>query len=188
LRAPEYLVKDGTVAGLINIDEQVQQIGIDVTVKSVYKFVYDGLADFAQRGAIDFDNKHRKLPEVELIPWGKGNMIILAPGPYIVTTNEHFQFGIREFGHIYPRSSLNRCGVSLESAIFDPGYVGSATVLLLTVHNPNGLLIYKNAKIGQMLVFCTGFEAKKYKGVYQGGMSVQNKVKGDSSDKSTSSK
>jgi len=177
LKDPRKCIKDNTVQGLINTEQQVQQCGIDVTVSAVYKFVYDGLADFAHRGVIDFDNKSRKLPEVEPIPWSKGNFIILAPLSYIVTTNEVFQFENDEFGHVYPRSSLNRCGVSLESAIFDPGYFGSATVLLLTVHNPNGLILHRNAKIGQMLVFKTGFQARKYRGEYQGQTSIVNVVK-----------
>jgi dUTP pyrophosphatase len=177
LRAPKYVIEKGIVQGLIDSKIQQQQVGIDVTVKNVYKFVYDGLADFAHRGVIDFDNKSRKIPEVELIPWSMGNFIILAPGPFIVTSNEVFHFGNREFGHIYPRSSLNRCGASLESAVFDPCYEGSATVLLLTVHNPNGLVLHRYARVGQMIVFLTGFDADGYKGIYQGKTEVQNKVR-----------
>jgi len=184
LKKPKQCIKDKTVQGLIDIDQQVQQVGIDVTVKNVYKFFshngtgkWKWMEEMVDCGVLGFSNKQRELPNVELIPWDIGNIIKLDQGAFIVTTNEVFSFKKTEFGHIYPRSSLNRCGVSLESAIFDPGYVGSATVLLMTVHNPNGLLIHQNAKIGQMLVFQTGFVAESYKGVYQGKTEVANEVK-----------
>jgi len=170
LRSPKEVIRRKIVDHLVDTKQQIQQVGIDVTLRDVYRFRLG-------KGVLDFDNKHRKLPEVECIPFIMGYPLKLAPGVYIVTTNEIFKFGNREFGHIYPRSSLNRCGVSLESAIFDPGYEGSATVLLLTVHNPNGFEVWQNAKIGQMIVFETGFDATRYRGVYQGKTEIQNKVK-----------
>jgi dUTP pyrophosphatase len=177
LKDPKKCIAEKTVKNLIDSKTQLQQVGIDVTVREVYRFKDSMLYNFASIGAIDFDNKNRTLPEVENIPFTKGIPLQLDPQAYIVTTNEVFTLNPFEFGMIFPRSSLSRCGASLQSAIFDPGYFGAATVLLLVVHNPNGLRLYQDARIGQFLCFRTGFKANKYKGVYQGKTEVVNEVK-----------
>jgi dUTP pyrophosphatase len=71
-------------------------------------------------------------------------------------------------GHLYPRSSLVRMGCSLDAGLFDSGFVGRAQVLL-TVKNPAGVKLYKNARVAQMVYHTVegGEVDAGYSGTYQ---------------------
>lgn len=67
-----------------------------------------------------------------------------------------------------PRSSLLRCGATLDTAVWDPGYNGRSQSLLV-VHNPHGIRIKKNARLMQLIFICMREVAHKaYSGIYQG--------------------
>lgn len=66
-----------------------------------------------------------------------------------------------------PRSSLLRCGVTIQTAVWDAGY-GGRSESLLVVYNENGFRIRKNARIIQLLFFRLGKEVREgYSGAYQ---------------------
>jgi len=66
-----------------------------------------------------------------------------------------------------PRSSLNRCGVSIHSAVWDAGYSGRSQSLLV-VYNPLGFRLHRNARLLQLVFFYTsGGVGKGYSGQYQ---------------------
>ena len=67
-----------------------------------------------------------------------------------------------------PRSSLLRMGATVETSIWDPGYVGRSQSMLV-VHNPNGIQIYENAKLIQIVFMTTEKTAEVlYTGIYNG--------------------
>ena len=138
---------------------QFQPCGIDVTLKEAYLF--------KSAGKIDFDNKERKLSEVEPLPFHSDDMHLKA-GAYKVIFNEYVRIPKDAAAFCFPRSSLLRCGVSLECAVWDPGYEGRSEALLV-VRNEHGITLKRNAKIGQM-VFIRLSEAAGalYSGVYKG--------------------
>jgi dUTP pyrophosphatase len=139
---------------------QFQPCGIDVTLREAYAF--------SSAGKIDFDNKERKISEVEPLGFGQGDDLVLKPGAYKVMFNEYVRIPKDAAAFCFPRSSLLRCGVSLECAVWDPGYEGRSEALLI-VRNEHGVTLKRNAKIGQM-VFLKLSEAAKtlYEGVYKG--------------------
>jgi len=59
-----------------------------------------------------------------------------------------------------PRSSLLRCGVTVETAVWDAGYSGRSESLLV-VFNNNGFRLRKNARILQLLFFRLGEEVRE---------------------------
>ncbi|MHC1595285.1 MAG: dCTP deaminase domain-containing protein, partial [Candidatus Syntropharchaeales archaeon] len=69
----------------------------------------------------------------------------------------------------FPRSSLLRCGVTIETAVWDSGYSGRSEALLL-VMNPAGFRVKRGARLLQM-VFLKLTERidwdSGYRGVYQ---------------------
>jgi len=138
---------------------QYQPCGIDITMKEVYRFKSEGV--------IDFDNKERKISEVEPVQFDN-DRVSLKPGAYKVIFNEYVRIPKDVAGLCLPRSSLLRCGVTLECAVWDPGYEGRSEALLI-VRNEHGITFKKNAKIGQM-VFIRLSEAAKstYEGQYKG--------------------
>lgn len=122
-------------------ESQYQPAGIDITLKEIYTFKGNGI--------IDFDNSKRKISSIEPIGF-ENNEIKLKSGAYKVIFNEYVKIPKNLVGFCFPRSSLLRCGATLECAVWDPGYEGRSEALLI-VHNPYGLVLYKNAKIGQMV-------------------------------------
>lgn len=146
------------VSEFIN-ESQFQPAGVDLTLKEVHKF--------AGAGKIDFDNKERKLSTTEVLPFNSED-VFLAKGPYKVIYNEYVKIPSDAAALCFPRSSLLRCGASLECAVWDPGYEGRSESLLV-VHNEHGLTLKRNAKIGQLVFVRLSDTAKQlYEGVYKG--------------------
>lgn len=138
---------------------QYQPCGVDITLKEAYTF--------GESGKVDFDNKERKIPKTEPIPF-VNDEAALAPGAYKVIFNEYVKIPKDVAGFCFPRSSMLRCGATLECAVWDPGYEGRSEALLL-VSNPHGIVLKRNAKIGQM-VFVKLVEpaSELYSGIYKG--------------------
>jgi Deoxycytidine deaminase len=141
-------------------DIQAQICGVDLTARSIERFV--------SSGSIDLDNSERRVAETEAVQFGGDEWVFLEQGAYLVTFNEIVKVPLDMMAFALPRSSLLRCGVTLESAIWDPGYNGRSQSLLV-VHNPHGIRIKKNARLMQ-LVFITMKSAaeRAYSGAYQG--------------------
>ncbi|MBG0768684.1 deoxyuridine 5'-triphosphate nucleotidohydrolase [Methanococcus maripaludis] len=133
---------------------QLQQCGIDLKLDKIYKI--EG------KGAIDFSNEKRVLPEHVLIfDSKKDEKIDLECGIYIVKIKEKMNIPENMAGFAYPRSTLLRMGVTLYTAVHDPGYEGYASYLM---HVMNPVTMYKYAKIAQ-IVFS---EVKDGNGTYSG--------------------
>lgn len=140
-------------------NSQYQPAGIDITLKEVYSFKSEGL--------IDFDNSERKISEVEPMAFDS-DKVSLKPGAYKVIFNEYVRIPKDVAGLCLPRSSLLRCGVTLECAVWDPGYEGRSEALLL-VKNEHGIIFKKDAKIGQMVFIKLAEGASSlYEGQYKG--------------------
>ncbi len=140
------------------IDENIQtQIaGFDLTVNKILKT--------DEVGVLDFDNSKRKIPKHIEIATIDGKWI-LEQGGYIVRYNEEVNVPLDSIGIVLPRSSLMRCGSTLFSAVWDPGYKGKGMGLLYVT---NQLILYKNARIGQILFVRTSKPVKKgYSGKFQ---------------------
>ncbi|MFH1785881.1 MAG: deoxyuridine 5'-triphosphate nucleotidohydrolase [Candidatus Micrarchaeota archaeon] len=153
----QHLEKANLMDGIHS--SQFQPSGIDITLKEVYQF--------ESAGVIDFDNKERKISETKPLLY-ENDKIMLKPGTYKVIFNEYVRIPKDVVGLCFPRSSLLRCGVGLNCAVWDPGYEGRSEALLV-VHNNHGIVLKKNAKIGQM-VFIKLVEAtdELYEGQYKG--------------------
>ncbi|MEW6528831.1 MAG: deoxyuridine 5'-triphosphate nucleotidohydrolase [Candidatus Micrarchaeota archaeon] len=136
---------------------QFQPAGVDITLKEarLYKTA----------GKIDFDNKERKISETGLIPF-VNEEVKLIQGAYKVIFNEYVCVPQHAIALCFPRSSLLRSGITLECAVWDPGYEGRSEAMLIVL-NPQGAILKRNAKIGQLVFIKL---AKKtsytYRGVY----------------------
>ena len=138
---------------------QFQPCGIDITLKEAYRF--------KEAGKIDFDNKERKISGVEPLPFNSDD-VRLPRGSYKVLFNEYVRIPQDAAAICLPRSSLLRCGATLECALWDPGYEGRSEALLV-VHNEHGITLKRNAKIGQMVfIRLSESSSASYSGVYKG--------------------
>lgn len=129
------------VEGFISIEEQLQSNGIDLTLRDISIMTGAGKISAGQE---------RKLSETTPVSFGPDNWTHLAPGAYLITYNEVVRLppDIMAIGR--PRSSLLRCGVSIGAAVWDAGYSGRSQSLL-TVHNPAGFAVQKNARVLQLV-------------------------------------
>ena len=148
------------VTDWLDLDDQLQPNGFDLTLR--------GIGAFAGPGAIAADSAGRRLPEVRSLAFGEDGWIDLAPGPYQIVFNEVVDLPNDLMALGRPRSSLGRCGVAIHSAVWDAGYRGRSTSLLV-VSNPAGFSVQRDARLLQ-LVFL-GLDqgvAEGYRGAYQG--------------------
>ena len=153
LAPPSPLVSD-----LIDLDEQLQANGIDLTLRSIGAFTSPGRLSTGD---------DRVLAATEDLDFGADGLVMLAPGPYIARLNEVVSLPPDVMAIARPRSSLLRMGASVHNAVWDAGYSGRSQVLLV-VHNPRGLELGRDARIVQM-VFMTLDAATDapYAGSYQ---------------------
>lgn len=106
---------------------------------------------------------------------------MLSKDTYILELNEGCRFGPNDTGLIILRSSLNRCGVSIYSAVWDPGYtsvdgdVVNTMSIRLTVDNAAGFFLEENARVAQLIVF-ENEDTSTYAGQWQGGQKVSKLV------------
>lgn len=150
----------GLVEEMIDREAQTQMCGLELTLQRI--------ESFASAGALAFENKERALPNLDLLDFDSSGWISLAPGAYLVTFNEIVNIPRDAAALARSRSSLLRCGATLETALWDPGYRGRSQSLLV-VYNPAGLRLKKNARLMQLIFIRLEKEAEKvYCGRYQG--------------------
>ncbi len=148
------------VESMIDPETQTQMCGMEMTLQKIERFT--------SAGAVAFDNIERELPETEPMDFDPSGWIDLAAGAYLVTFNEIVNIPRDAAALARARSTLLRCGASLETALWDPGYRGRSQSLLV-VYNPNGLRLKKNARLMQLVFMRLEKEAEKvYSGKYQG--------------------
>jgi dUTP pyrophosphatase len=147
------------VEGWLNLDEQVQANGFDLTLRDI--------AAIAAAGQISVTNSERIISGLSPLAFDTAGCIALNPGIYMITYNEivHLPKDVMALGR--PRSSLLRCGVNVGTAVWDAGYEGRSQSLLM-VHNPRGFRVQQNARITQLIFFTLTGESEGYNGIYQG--------------------
>jgi len=145
--------------GLIDVDEQLQANGIDITLDSVARFHGAGL--------LGLTGADRVLPDTHDIPFAEDGSLSLAPGAYQVRFNETVNLPPWLMAYARPRSSLLRSGVALHTAVWDAGYSGRG-MSLMVVYNPTGFRVVRNARICQLVFHgLTTATSSTYAGAYQ---------------------
>ncbi len=149
------------VEGLLDPSVQVQPAGIDLSLQKL----------FAPETAatIDFSQAETTLPQYRELEFDSDGKVYLAPGPYKAFLNEVVHIPRNIVGIARPRSTLARSGLSVVTALWDPGYSGRSEVLVV-VHNPHGATLARNARIIQLCFWELAVplgEGQSYNGRYQ---------------------
>lgn len=151
------------VRNLQRVIQQQQPCGIDLTLRQVSKWT--------SPATIDFDNSKRQAAKVSSLPFDNHSQsITLQQGAYLVDFNETVHVPLNYMGSVFPRSSLWRSGVGIHAGVVDAGYEG-AMGALMEVKNPNGVILYKDAKIAQIVFEEMTEPVEGYSGVYQSSTS-----------------
>ena len=130
------------IKNMVNPKNQIQPNGVELTLRSVFRFFGSG--------QLTFDNSGRKLPEVLEIPFDESGLVFLAAGCYKIKFNEILSVPLDMLAIGRPRSSLLRMGVSIATALWDSGFKGE-TECLMIVSNPFGFRVSKDARLIQLL-------------------------------------
>ena len=147
------------VEGFINLEEQLQPNGVDLTLRQI--------ALFQSSGKIATSNSQRQVSDLAPLVFDGLDFIYLAPGVYSITYNEIVHLPQDIMALAMPRSSLLRCGVTINTAVWDAGYSGRSQSLIV-VYNPQGFRLQRNARIVQLIFFRLTGKTEGYQGAYQG--------------------
>jgi dUTP pyrophosphatase len=118
-------------------------------------------------GRIAVSDRQRLLPDLAPLVFDGLGFIELVPGVYIVVYNEIVHLPKDVMSLARPRSSLLRCGVTVDTAVWDAGYSGRSQSLMV-VYNPLGFRLQRNARIVQLVFLRLTRETEGYRGAYQG--------------------
>ncbi|MFC1932289.1 deoxyuridine 5'-triphosphate nucleotidohydrolase [Chloroflexota bacterium] len=146
------------IEGYIDLETQVQPNGIDLTLREV--------AMFQTSGKIAASNSQRLVSGLAPLVFDGLGFIDLMPGAYIITYNEIVHLPNNIMALARPRSSLLRCGVTVNTAVWDAGYSGRSQSLMV-VYNPQGFRLQRNARIVQLVFLQLAQETEGYHGAYQ---------------------
>ena len=146
------------IEGYINLEEQVQPNGVDLTIREV--------ALLQSPGKIAVKDSQRLVSDLTPLVFNGLDFIDLMAGVYIITYNEIVHLPRNVMALATPRSSLLRCGVTINTAVWDAGYSGRSQSLMV-VYNPQGFRLQRNARVIQLVFFQLTQETEGYQGAYQ---------------------
>lgn len=159
------LIKEKSlIEGYLNLDIQLTPNGFDLTAGEIF--------EFKARGALDFSNREREIPNCKEIlpkkktPADKFGWWHLRKGAYKIRTNESFNLPDNLMAVAFPRSSLLRMGVFTQTGVWDTGFKGRSEFILV-VENKKGVRIKQNARIVQVIFLKMNQASRGYQGIYQ---------------------
>jgi len=147
------------IEGYINLEEQAQPNGFDLTLREI--------ALLQSSGRIAASNSQRLVSNLAPLVFDGLGFINLLPGAYIITFNEIVHLPKNIMALAKPRSSLLRCGVTVDTAVWDAGYSGRSQSLMV-VYNSQGFRLQRNARVLQLVFLRLTQETDGYGGAYQG--------------------
>jgi dUTP pyrophosphatase len=150
--------KPPLIEGWVDLEQQVQPNGFDLTLREV--------ALLQSAGRIAVADNQRLVSDLAPLVFDGMGFIDLMPGAYTVTYNEIVHLPKNIMALAAPRSSLLRCGVMINTAIWDAGYSGRSQSLLV-VYNPQGFRVQRNARIVQLVFLRLTQATEGYRGAYQ---------------------
>ncbi|KAM4066493.1 dUTPase domain-containing protein [Hirsutella rhossiliensis] len=158
------IVKRELVRNLLSATQQLQPCGVDLSLRRVLRWT--------SPATVDFDNARRQAAATAELPFrdqgagtGTGS-VALAQGAYLVEFNETVHVPLDCMGQVFVRSSLWRSGALLTAGVVDAGYEG-ALGALLDIRNPMGIVLWRNAKLGQITMHRLEDKVAGYRGIYQ---------------------
>jgi len=144
--------------GYLDLENQLQPNGIDLTLGEV--------ALLQTPGQLAASNSQRVVSVLAPLVFDGVGFIDLVSGAYLITFNEIVHLPDNVMALARPRSSLLRCGVTVDTAVWDAGYSGRSQSLLI-VYNPQGFRLQRNSRIVQLVFFQLTQATAGYRGIYQ---------------------
>ena len=147
------------IEGYTDLAEQLQPNGFDLTLCEI--------ALLQSPGQIAVSNSQRRISSLAPLMFDGLGFVELVSGIYSITYNETLHLPKNAMALATPRSSLLRCGVTINTAVWDAGYSGRSQSLMI-VYNTLGFRLQRNARILQLVFFRLTQKTEGYQGTYQG--------------------
>jgi deoxycytidine triphosphate deaminase len=142
--------------------ETPEGLGYDLRVSEIFELIGRGYLGVT----------HRNTPNTRSLGCfttdGEKHIALEAGKYYLAQTVETVSFSPQMGGLIFPRSTLFRSGVILQSSIVPSGYVGPLT-FGLAVWAGEGFEIELGARFAHLVVVAVGEGATAYEGQWNGG-------------------
>jgi len=164
--------KRGYVKNLREPEKQIQPNGVDLSVEEIYLPITKPL--------------HEKINEKDYealspLDFGGEKVYLLPNTPLLFRTHEiidlHTEYGT-VVGYVLPKSSWSRRGFIIHSALWDSGYKGRGTLLVVPSFG-FPFEVDKKPYFCQIIIMEAQESSKKYEGNYQneglGGKNEQDK-------------
>ncbi|RLG77208.1 MAG: deoxyuridine 5'-triphosphate nucleotidohydrolase [Thermoprotei archaeon] len=144
------------IAEVLGIGEELLDCaGVKLHLDKLFKFRSPGFLGAQQR----------ELPHVEEVEHVDG-VYRLGPGVYRIRYREVIKVPPNAMALAFPRSSLLRMGVTIYTAVWDPGYEGRGEGML-TVFNPFGIELEAGCQVAQLIFIELDRPTKRvYRGAY----------------------
>ena len=146
------------ITDYIDLDKQLQPSGFDISLQEIQRHTGPG--------AVDFSNKNRVISNTEPMKPNSEGWYHLEEGCYKIIYNEVVKMPLNIVAIARTRSTLLRNAATIQTAVWDPGYQGRSSSLLV-VHNPHGIKLQKDARVAQLIFFTTEEVGEGYSGVFQ---------------------
>jgi dUTP pyrophosphatase len=146
------------ITDYIDLDRQLQPSGFDLSLGE--------LLDFRGGGSVDFSNVEREIPQTMPLEPDEDGWYSLQQGCYTIVYNEVVRIPLDVVALARSRSTMLRNGAAVETAVWDPGYQGRSSSLLV-VHNPHGIRLKRDARVAQLVFFRIEEVGKGYDGIFQ---------------------
>lgn len=150
----KQIIERGIVSNYI--PEAIQQQGVDVRVANIKELL--GVGEVPAHGKTVLPN----YVDANI----DGDKWVLRPGYYEVELMEGIHMPNNAALVYKTRSSLVRCGATVESGQFDAGFDTSKAGCFLIVHRT--IIIEKEARIAQVIVHESAPVTNTYEGQFQG--------------------
>ena len=148
----EYIDEIDTGASVS--EAAVQPNGVDLSIDTIY-----GVEGTPRLTDSDYDKGSR----VELTP-NEDGFYNLDEGVYIVQYGERISIPTDHVGLVLPRSRMMRCGISVETAVWDAGYEGGGEGALRVGQEVE---VAEDMRIAQLILFQTEELDETYDGHHQ---------------------
>lgn len=181
IRAGDFIENHVTSEDGLSSDA-VQPAGVDISIDDIFRVTEPSILtnddymkgdrasvpahtrrEFDQRSHYDAIEALRKFG---VAPDSRDEFYYLEEGEmYGVEYHETISIPDNHMGLIFPRSRLLRCGVTLFTGIWDPGYEGKGAGALLV---DNDVVMAKDMRVGQLVFIETDDLSESYDGTHQG--------------------
>jgi len=155
----KLIEEEQLITNFVDLEKQLQPSGFDLSLGEVLAFTGSG--------RVDYSNEERVIAPSTSIQPDRHGWYSLPAGCYTIVYKEVVKMPLDISAIARTRSTLLRSGASVGTAVWDPGYRGRSSSLLV-VHNPHGIRLKRDARVAQLIFFRTGEVKEGYRGIYQG--------------------